>query len=49
MLQTQQYGKQDATVKKSRLLARQNNRQHQNAEQEAVVLKMNMVDDEQTG
>lgn len=49
MLQAQQDGKRDTAVEKSRLLARQDNRQHQNSVQETVVLEMNVVDNEQTG
>lgn len=49
MLQAQQDGKGDPAVEESRLFPSQDNRQHQQSIEKAIVLEMNMIDNQKTG
>lgn len=49
MFQANEDGKSDSTKEESRLLPGQNDRQDQDSVQEAVVLEMDVVNDEEAG
>ena len=46
MLHAQQRGEEEAACQESRISARQNDRQNQDAVEESIVLKVNVVDDQ---
>lgn len=49
MLQTEQDGKSDPAVQKSRLISCENHGQDENPIEKAIVLEMNVVDNQKTG
>lgn len=48
MLEAKQHRKEDAGQEQSRIVARKDHGQHKDAVHEAIVLKMDVIDDQQT-